>query len=150
MPPYVIRHDVLLLDSPLKIPCKSVWKHWKSVWSGNHSTNFCVSRVLSDYQDSSAVASLLVEYESNLLPHLPFPLHSSDQCLVFALQPRSKSYRAFYSKVRHEATDLWQRYTWVIWVWFSFSHSVGLSFWNMKTHLVLPVFPRALEVQSAH
>uniref|UniRef100_A0A8C4IAV2 Dynein axonemal assembly factor 9 n=1 Tax=Dicentrarchus labrax TaxID=13489 RepID=A0A8C4IAV2_DICLA len=50
--------------------------------------------------DSSAVASLFVEYESSLLPHLPFPLHSSDQCLVFALQPRSKSHRAFYSRVR--------------------------------------------------
>lgn len=49
--------------------------------------------------DSSAVASLFVEYESSLLPHLPFPLHSSDQCLVLALQPRSKSHRAFYSKV---------------------------------------------------
>ncbi|XP_029316767.1 LOW QUALITY PROTEIN: uncharacterized protein C20orf194-like [Cottoperca gobio] len=49
--------------------------------------------------DSSAVASLLVEYKSSLLPHLPFPLHSADCCLVFALQPRSKSHRAFYSKV---------------------------------------------------
>uniref|UniRef100_A0A8C2ZLR5 Dynein axonemal assembly factor 9 n=1 Tax=Cyclopterus lumpus TaxID=8103 RepID=A0A8C2ZLR5_CYCLU len=49
--------------------------------------------------DSSAVASLLVEYDSSLLPNLPFPLHSADHCLVFALQPRSKSHRAFYSKV---------------------------------------------------
>uniref|UniRef100_A0AAQ5YCI3 Uncharacterized protein n=1 Tax=Amphiprion ocellaris TaxID=80972 RepID=A0AAQ5YCI3_AMPOC len=49
--------------------------------------------------DSSAVASLFVEYESSLLPHLPFPLHSSDQCLVFALQPSSKSHKAFYSKI---------------------------------------------------
>uniref|UniRef100_A0A8C2ZK44 Dynein axonemal assembly factor 9 n=1 Tax=Cyclopterus lumpus TaxID=8103 RepID=A0A8C2ZK44_CYCLU len=48
--------------------------------------------------DSSAVASLLVEYDSSLLPNLPFPLHSADHCLVFALQPRSKSHRAFYSK----------------------------------------------------
>lgn len=55
-------------------------------------------------QDSSTVASLFVEYEKSLLPHLPFPLHSSDQCLVFALQPRSKSYRAFYSKV----LSVWQ------------------------------------------
>ncbi|XP_045917900.1 dynein axonemal assembly factor 9 [Micropterus dolomieu] len=54
--------------------------------------------------DSSAVASLFVEYESSLLPHLPFPLHSSDQCLVFALQPRSKSHRAFYSKI----LSVWQ------------------------------------------
>uniref|UniRef100_A0A8C9ZZZ0 Dynein axonemal assembly factor 9 n=1 Tax=Sander lucioperca TaxID=283035 RepID=A0A8C9ZZZ0_SANLU len=50
--------------------------------------------------DSSAVSSLLVEYESSMLPHLPYPLHSADHCLVFALQPRSKSHRAFYSKVR--------------------------------------------------
>ncbi|XP_062296369.1 uncharacterized protein C20orf194 homolog [Scomber scombrus] len=49
--------------------------------------------------DSSAVASLCLEYKSTLLPHLPFPLHSSDQSLIFALQPRSKSHRAFYSKV---------------------------------------------------
>ncbi|XP_040916742.1 uncharacterized protein C20orf194 homolog [Toxotes jaculatrix] len=54
--------------------------------------------------DSSAVASLFVEYDSSLLPHLPFPLHSSDHCLVFALQPRSKSHRAFYSKV----LSVWQ------------------------------------------
>ncbi|TNM96078.1 hypothetical protein fugu_017161 [Takifugu bimaculatus] len=45
------------------------------------------------------VASLFVEYESSLLPHLPFPLHTSDQCLVFALQPRSKSHKTFFSKV---------------------------------------------------
>uniref|UniRef100_A0A3P9B212 Dynein axonemal assembly factor 9 n=1 Tax=Maylandia zebra TaxID=106582 RepID=A0A3P9B212_9CICH len=50
--------------------------------------------------DYSTVASLFVEYEDSLLPHLPFPLHSSDRCLVFALLPRSKSQRAFYSKVR--------------------------------------------------
>lgn len=49
--------------------------------------------------DSRTVASLFVEYEDSLLPHLPFPLHSSDRCLVFALLPRSKSQRAFYSKV---------------------------------------------------
>ncbi|KAJ0062938.1 hypothetical protein NL108_009428, partial [Boleophthalmus pectinirostris] len=49
--------------------------------------------------DSSSLTSLFVEYEKTLLPHLPFPLHSSDQCLVFALQPRSKSHRAFFSKV---------------------------------------------------
>lgn len=106
----VLCHDVLLLDSPLNIPCKPMSKHWKSLWRWNDGTSFCMICVLSDYQDSSAVVSLFVEYESNLLPHLPFPLHSSDQCLVFALQPRSKSHRAFYSKVRHEANDLWQSF----------------------------------------
>uniref|UniRef100_A0A8C6S667 Si:ch211-194c3.5 n=1 Tax=Neogobius melanostomus TaxID=47308 RepID=A0A8C6S667_9GOBI len=54
--------------------------------------------------DSSSLASLFVEYDKTMLPHLPFPLHSSDQCLVFALQPRSKSHRAFYSKV----LSVWQ------------------------------------------
>lgn len=54
--------------------------------------------------DASTLASLFVEYEKTLLPHLPFPLHSADQCLVFALQPRSKSHRAFYSKV----LSIWQ------------------------------------------
>uniref|UniRef100_A0A7N8XR81 Dynein axonemal assembly factor 9 n=1 Tax=Mastacembelus armatus TaxID=205130 RepID=A0A7N8XR81_9TELE len=58
--------------------------------------------------DSSAVASVLVEYKSSLLPYLPFPLHSSDQCLVFGLQPRSKSHRAFYSKVRPLTRDVRQ------------------------------------------
>uniref|UniRef100_A0A8C5I652 Uncharacterized protein n=1 Tax=Gouania willdenowi TaxID=441366 RepID=A0A8C5I652_GOUWI len=52
-----------------------------------------------DPQNCSGVASLFVEFEDNLLPHLPFPLHSSDRCLVFAFQPRSKSHRLFYSKV---------------------------------------------------
>ncbi|XP_077419826.1 dynein axonemal assembly factor 9 isoform X2 [Vanacampus margaritifer] len=49
--------------------------------------------------DPDGVASLFVDYKSALLPHLPFPLHSTDHCLVFALQPRSKSYRGFYSRV---------------------------------------------------
>ncbi|XP_061552075.1 uncharacterized protein C20orf194 homolog isoform X1 [Phycodurus eques] len=49
--------------------------------------------------DPDAVASLFVDYKSALLPHVPFSLHSSDHCLVFALQPRSESYRGFYSKV---------------------------------------------------
>uniref|UniRef100_A0A7N8YMN1 Dynein axonemal assembly factor 9 n=1 Tax=Mastacembelus armatus TaxID=205130 RepID=A0A7N8YMN1_9TELE len=61
--------------------------------------------------DSSAVASVLVEYKSSLLPYLPFPLHSSDQCLVFGLQPRSKSHRAFYSKVRPLTRDVRQGLT---------------------------------------
>uniref|UniRef100_A0AAY5KLS7 Uncharacterized protein n=1 Tax=Esox lucius TaxID=8010 RepID=A0AAY5KLS7_ESOLU len=51
-------------------------------------------------QDSNnLVAALFVEYEAALLPHLPFPLHSDDRCLVFSLQPGSESHRAFYSQV---------------------------------------------------
>uniref|UniRef100_A0A8K9WZ06 Dynein axonemal assembly factor 9 n=1 Tax=Oncorhynchus mykiss TaxID=8022 RepID=A0A8K9WZ06_ONCMY len=45
------------------------------------------------------VAALFVQYEAALLSHLPFPLHSDDHCLVFSLQPRSQSHRAFYSQV---------------------------------------------------
>ncbi|XP_029972120.1 dynein axonemal assembly factor 9 [Salarias fasciatus] len=58
-----------------------------------------ISSVRFYEQDAGAVASLFVEYDASLLPHLPFPLHSSDQCLLFGLQPRSRSLRAFYSKV---------------------------------------------------
>uniref|UniRef100_A0A673C454 Si:ch211-194c3.5 n=1 Tax=Sphaeramia orbicularis TaxID=375764 RepID=A0A673C454_9TELE len=76
--------------------------------------------------DTSAVASLFVEYEKSLLPHLPFPLHSADQCLVFALQPRSKSHRAFYSKVRPSACHILQgsgATLHMIYLPFSFRHS---------------------------
>uniref|UniRef100_A0A8C5BG39 Dynein axonemal assembly factor 9 n=1 Tax=Gadus morhua TaxID=8049 RepID=A0A8C5BG39_GADMO len=63
----------------------------------------CVStqclRLCLVLQDSEAVASLFVEYDNTLLDHLPFPLQSPDQCLLFALQPRSKSHKAFFSKV---------------------------------------------------
>uniref|UniRef100_A0A3P9B269 Dynein axonemal assembly factor 9 n=1 Tax=Maylandia zebra TaxID=106582 RepID=A0A3P9B269_9CICH len=71
---------------------------------------------------------LFVEYEDSLLPHLPFPLHSSDRCLVFALLPRSKSQRAFYSKV----LSVWK------------SSGLALQFldqdnltWNQKNHTKL-------------
>ncbi|KAJ7988838.1 hypothetical protein DPEC_G00313340 [Dallia pectoralis] len=46
---------------------------------------------------TSIVAALFVEYEAALLSHLPFPLHSDDQCLVFSLP--SECHRAFYSQV---------------------------------------------------
>ncbi|XP_053701726.1 uncharacterized protein C20orf194 homolog isoform X1 [Synchiropus splendidus] len=58
-----------------------------------------ISSIKFYHPDSNAVASLLVEYESTLLPYLPFPLHSSDLCLVFALQPGSRSLSGFYSTV---------------------------------------------------
>ncbi|XP_029568455.1 dynein axonemal assembly factor 9 isoform X2 [Salmo trutta] len=54
---------------------------------------------LYDLDSSSVVAALFVQYETALLSHLPFPLHSDDHCLVFSLQPRSQSHRAFYSQV---------------------------------------------------
>ncbi|XP_028251377.1 dynein axonemal assembly factor 9 [Parambassis ranga] len=62
--------------------------------SKDHITN-----IVFYHPEYSAVASVLVEYKSSLLPHLPFLLHSPDQCLVFGLRPKSKSHRAFYSQV---------------------------------------------------
>lgn len=73
------------------------------VWDGG------VMEVWSRPQDAGGVASLFVEYESSLLPHLPFPLHTSDQCLVFALQPGSKSHRVFFSKVNADGAALYFR-----------------------------------------
>ncbi|XP_028981313.2 uncharacterized protein C20orf194 homolog isoform X2 [Esox lucius] len=59
-----------------------------------------ISKIKFYSQDSNnLVAALFVEYEAALLPHLPFPLHSDDRCLVFSLQPGSESHRAFYSQV---------------------------------------------------
>uniref|UniRef100_A0A8C8LXM1 Uncharacterized protein n=1 Tax=Oncorhynchus tshawytscha TaxID=74940 RepID=A0A8C8LXM1_ONCTS len=58
-----------------------------------------VSAICVRQDSSSVVAALFVQYEAALLSHLPFPLHSDDHCLVFSLQPRSQSHRAFYSQV---------------------------------------------------
>ncbi|XP_034050720.1 uncharacterized protein C20orf194 homolog [Thalassophryne amazonica] len=63
-----------------------------------------ISTIMFYDQEYGAVASLFLEYETSLLPHLPFSLHSSDRCLVFAFQPKSKSLRAFYAKV----LSVWQ------------------------------------------
>ncbi|KAG9343991.1 hypothetical protein JZ751_012467, partial [Albula glossodonta] len=63
------------------------------------SKNLISALKFYDGDSSNAVASLFVEYEASLLPHLPFQLHSASRCLAFALQPKSKSYRAFYSQV---------------------------------------------------
>uniref|UniRef100_A0AAY5KCE3 Uncharacterized protein n=1 Tax=Esox lucius TaxID=8010 RepID=A0AAY5KCE3_ESOLU len=62
-----------------------------------------ISKIKFYSQDSNnLVAALFVEYEAALLPHLPFPLHSDDRCLVFSLQPGSESHRAFYSQQLHD------------------------------------------------
>uniref|UniRef100_A0A8B9KWK7 Si:ch211-194c3.5 n=1 Tax=Astyanax mexicanus TaxID=7994 RepID=A0A8B9KWK7_ASTMX len=47
----------------------------------------------------SATAVLFIEYESSLLPHLPFPLHSADRCLAITLMPRTKGYKSHVSIV---------------------------------------------------
>ncbi|KAK2852798.1 hypothetical protein Q7C36_007999 [Tachysurus vachellii] len=50
--------------------------------------------------DSFSVATMLfIEYETSVLPHLPFPLHSADCCIAIALMPKTKGYKEFYSQV---------------------------------------------------
>ncbi|KAJ8336232.1 hypothetical protein SKAU_G00395750, partial [Synaphobranchus kaupii] len=63
------------------------------------SKNLISALKFYDGDSSSSATSLFVEYEGTLLPHLPFQLHSASHCLAFALQPNSRSYRAFYSQV---------------------------------------------------
>ncbi|XP_076831783.1 dynein axonemal assembly factor 9 isoform X2 [Brachyhypopomus gauderio] len=63
------------------------------------SKNHISTIKLRDGDSLSAAAVLFIEYESALLPHLPFPLHSPDRCLAITLMPKSKGYKAFYSKV---------------------------------------------------
>ncbi|XP_043110822.1 dynein axonemal assembly factor 9 isoform X2 [Puntigrus tetrazona] len=54
---------------------------------------------LYDGGSMSDVSMLFIKYETSLLPHLPFPLHSADFTLAIALLPRTKSYKSFYSQV---------------------------------------------------
>uniref|UniRef100_A0AAY4EQV9 Uncharacterized protein n=1 Tax=Denticeps clupeoides TaxID=299321 RepID=A0AAY4EQV9_9TELE len=66
-------------------------------------------RKLSLYDGDSftALALLYVDFESSLLPYLPFPLHSHDLCLGLGLLPKTKSYRSLYSKVHtHRAGEV--------------------------------------------
>ncbi|XP_067884830.1 uncharacterized protein C20orf194 homolog isoform X1 [Heterodontus francisci] len=52
-----------------------------------------------DGNSPGVVAVLIIEYKKSLLPHLPLHLHSASNCLMFALMPRSKIYKSFYSQV---------------------------------------------------
>ncbi|MCJ8730712.1 hypothetical protein PDJAM_G00187570 [Pangasius djambal] len=63
--------------------------------SKNHIRNIKIY----DGDSFSAVTMLFVEYETSLLPHLPFPLHSADSCLAISLMPKTKAYKHFYSQV---------------------------------------------------
>uniref|UniRef100_A0A672R6D5 Uncharacterized protein n=1 Tax=Sinocyclocheilus grahami TaxID=75366 RepID=A0A672R6D5_SINGR len=47
----------------------------------------------------SDVSMLFIKYQTSLLPHLPFLLHSADFSLAIAVLPRTKSYKSFYSQV---------------------------------------------------
>ncbi|XP_056616452.1 uncharacterized protein C20orf194 homolog [Triplophysa dalaica] len=54
---------------------------------------------LFDGSSLSDISMLFVEYQTSLLPHLPFPLHCAEHSLAIALLPRTKSYKSFYSQV---------------------------------------------------
>uniref|UniRef100_A0A8C2Q067 Si:ch211-194c3.5 n=1 Tax=Cyprinus carpio TaxID=7962 RepID=A0A8C2Q067_CYPCA len=54
---------------------------------------------LYDGASLSDASMLFIKYQTSLLPHLPFPLHSADFSLAIALLPRTKSYKSFYSQV---------------------------------------------------
>ncbi|XP_052007317.1 dynein axonemal assembly factor 9-like isoform X2 [Xyrauchen texanus] len=54
---------------------------------------------LHDGGSLSDMSMLFIEYQTSLLPHLPFPLHSNEHSLAIALLPRTKSYQSFYSQV---------------------------------------------------
>ncbi|KAM4809298.1 LOW QUALITY PROTEIN: dynein axonemal assembly factor 9 [Rhinophrynus dorsalis] len=71
------------------------------------SRNHVNSIKLYDGDSTSVVAALVVEYKSSLLPHLPIHFSVPGNFLVFALFPKSKSYRAFYSQV----LSSWQKQT---------------------------------------
>lgn len=55
----------------------------------------------------SDISMLFVEYQTSLLPHLPFPLHCAEHSLAIALLPRTKSYKSFYSQVPKTQTQMW-------------------------------------------
>ncbi|XP_063781411.1 dynein axonemal assembly factor 9 [Pseudophryne corroboree] len=52
-----------------------------------------------DGDSSSVVALLIVECKGSLLAHLPIHFSAPGSFITFALLPKSKSYRAFYSQV---------------------------------------------------
>ncbi|XP_031435678.1 dynein axonemal assembly factor 9 [Clupea harengus] len=63
------------------------------------SKNHIKGLKLYDGDSLSKVSVLYVEYESSLLPYLPFHLQSKDHCLGLALLHNTKSYRSLYSQV---------------------------------------------------
>ncbi|XP_069832427.1 dynein axonemal assembly factor 9 isoform X1 [Dendropsophus ebraccatus] len=63
--------------------------------SRSHMTN----AKFYDGDSSSAAAVLLIDYKASLLPHLPLHFITPGNFIAFALFPKSKSYRGFYSQV---------------------------------------------------
>ncbi|XP_026134549.1 uncharacterized protein C20orf194 homolog isoform X2 [Carassius auratus] len=54
---------------------------------------------LYDGGSLSDISMLFIDYQTSLLPHLPFPLHSADFCLAIGLLAKTKSYKSLYSQV---------------------------------------------------
>uniref|UniRef100_UPI00398EE7D4 dynein axonemal assembly factor 9 isoform X2 n=1 Tax=Pristiophorus japonicus TaxID=55135 RepID=UPI00398EE7D4 len=63
------------------------------------SKNHMAALKYYDGNSPGVVAVIIIEYKKSLLPHLPIHLHSASNCLMFALMPRSKIYKSFYSQV---------------------------------------------------
>ncbi|KAM8939582.1 dynein axonemal assembly factor 9 [Pelodytes ibericus] len=63
--------------------------------SKNHMTAIKVY----DGDSASMVAALIIDFKSSLLPHLPIHFSVPGSSLMFALFPKSKAYRTFYSQV---------------------------------------------------
>ncbi|XP_042322677.1 dynein axonemal assembly factor 9 isoform X3 [Sceloporus undulatus] len=58
-----------------------------------------------DGDSTSVVATLLIDYKSSLLAHLPVQFHTPSNSLLIALFPKSKLYKAFYAEV----FSVWQQ-----------------------------------------
>ncbi|KFP84871.1 Uncharacterized protein C20orf194, partial [Apaloderma vittatum] len=63
------------------------------------SKNHMSSISFYDGDSNSIVAALFVDFKSSLLAHLPIEFHTQDNFLMFALFPKTKIYKAFYSQV---------------------------------------------------
>ncbi|XP_018082589.1 uncharacterized protein C20orf194 [Xenopus laevis] len=71
------------------------------------SKNHVNSIKLYDGNSTTVAAAVVVEFNSSLTPHLPIHFSRAAGFLMFALMPKSKSYRTFYSQV----FPIWQKCT---------------------------------------
>ncbi|XP_078262629.1 dynein axonemal assembly factor 9 isoform X2 [Rhinoraja longicauda] len=63
------------------------------------SKNHMTALKYYDGNSPGVVGVLIIEYKKSLLPHLPIHLHSTSNCLMFALMPGLRLYKSFYSQV---------------------------------------------------
>lgn len=69
------------------------------------SKNHMAALKYYDGNSPGVVGVLIIEYKKSLLPHLPIHLHSTSNCLMFALMPGSRIYKSFYAQVM----STWQK-----------------------------------------